>query len=241
MTRSMILVIGLIALCGPRAWATPAGAARFKALRSEGERALRSLQRDTRIQAHWQVNRTRPSLIVGLFVQVAGTSDVARARRFISQHPGLFIDATGELKLVDERAGRDLRVIRFQQRHCGLVVEGSTISVALDGAGLIRSVRSDVEPIPPETPISPRISADAAVAALTAAHRIAVTPRTSSAELVILPGATPRLAYKLALPGLLPSPPDAVHFIDAVDGRYLGSRRGVIHLRAPAAVGEVRR
>jgi hypothetical protein len=225
MRTSLLVGLFTVAVLLPAAaQSAPDRASLFKARRLEARDAVRALQRSGGVTARWQAHRTRPSLLLGLREQTSGATDTAKARSFLQRLPRLFVPAH-DLVAVATLSGQGLRVVRFQQRYRGLPVEGATVSVSIDSTGRIRAVRSNVEPVPAGTSTTPRITAAAAVRSAARALGLpSPAPVTRSAKLVILPGATPRLAHVV----MLPARSDlfgVLHYIDAIDGRYLGSRQ----------------
>jgi Zn-dependent metalloprotease len=199
----------------------PDRASLFKTRRLEARAALQAMRHSAPVTVRWQAHRTRPALLQGLHERAQGPTAAAKARSFLQRHPALFVP-TDDLVTVETLSGKGLTVVRFQQRYRGLTVEGTTVSVSLDTTGRVRAVRSDVEPIPTGTSITPRITAAAASRA--AAHALGLpspAPVSRPARLVILPGATPRLAHVVLLAARF----GVVHYIDADNGRYLGARQ----------------
>lgn len=213
-------------------------AKRFEVHRLKAVAALEKLKHGSDVSAVWQAHRARPVVILGLNLRVPGISMAQRARAFLRLHPALF-GRIESLRLMETKASRDLAVVRFQQLYRGIEVDGATVSVSLDKSGHIRAVRSDAEPIEVET-VRPRISQDeAGRAAFHAIHgqsHTAAGLSPSTAKLVIVPGATPRLAHRVLLPWSA-DPRGRLHLVDAISGGYLGSRPGVLwHLHATREV-----
>jgi len=168
-------------------------------------------------------------MIRGLAVKERGKSDLARARNFITRRPALFAGAGSRLVHQKTLGTSSVKVVRFAQVFRGVPVEGAMIAVALDRAGRITSVTSGVEPVSLHR-VKPRVSAAAAVkiaVRATGARPGAATLRGIKPKLVILPGGTDRLVYKVMLP-LGINPAGRWHLVDAITGKHLGYRRGII-------------
>jgi Zn-dependent metalloprotease len=205
----------------------------FKAERTRAQISVKQLDRLGAAKVTWQAHRTRPSMITGLSIKTHGDSDIQRVRAFLERHPALFMDGASKLETLPTRQIRSRRVVRLQQTYRGLVVEGATIRVTLDDQDRIRAVHTDLEPVHLPT-IRPKLSPRQAlgVAFKTAAGRNPSGEElarldSSSARLIILPGPTQHLAYKVMLPFGI-NPLGRFLMIDARTGQYLGSRRGVI-------------
>lgn len=222
-----------VGLCAFAARAESTRTQWFKAERSRAQISVRKLDHQGVARVSWQAHRTRPSMITGLSIETRGDSDIQRVRSFLAKHPALFVDAKSKLEPLPTRQLRDRRVVRFQQTYGGLVVEGATIRVTLDGQDRIGAVHSDLEPVSLPT-IRPELSPRQA---LRLAFKTAMGRNPdgeelsrldpSSARLIVLPGPTQHLAYKIMLPFSV-NPQGRFLMIDARSGQYLGSRPGVI-------------
>ena len=196
--------------------------ASFKADRLRATKVLSRLAGPGKLTVRWAAHRTRPAMIRGFAFRATGATDAERVRRFLTDRPELFVSGNNTLEQVDVRETRDLRVFRFRQLYRGLVVDGATVSVALDRAGLVRVVHSEVEPVSLSS-TRPGISGAAAVER--ARMRLGSRSRApASTQLVVVPGVSPRLAFRV----LLPENPARFHFIDASSGARLGARRAAI-------------
>jgi hypothetical protein len=210
-----------------------------KARQVQAQLALERLRVDGRqLSIHWPSHRASPRMIRNLSFRVEGRDNAARARRFLELIPEL-VGSTSQLEPLSVRGTRDVAVHRFRQVFQGVAVEGGGVSVVFDRAGLIRALHVDAEPVRLET-VTPKITpAQAAAVAeqVFLKKRGVGAPAVETPRLLILSGATPRLAFKLQLRG---DPTFRFHYVDARDGRYLGSRRGMI-VDAHAKRKEVRR
>jgi hypothetical protein len=221
--RAVALAGVALLLLGPTS-ARADASARFRVERDRAGQALAKLasRTSTQLTVHWPAHRTRPAMIRGLAVRIAGDSNVQRARRFVEGHPTLFAGRGSTLRQVETRESRDLIVVRFQQLHRGIPVDGADLRVSLDRAGRVTAVHSDCEPVDLPS-VRPRLSPRAAVDAARQVAGVAPGLR-ANATLVILAGPTPRLAYRVA--GL--DPFGKLLFVDAGTGAFLGARRGMI-------------
>lgn len=223
MTRLLTLLV--LGTWASTALAGPDRAAWLKAQRGKARQELQKLG-GAKLTVQWPAHRSRPAVIRGLSVKVSGRGDVERARRFAEQRPALFAGAGSRLVHEKTLAAGDVRVVRFKQTFRGVPVEGVMLTVGLR-RGRVTSINSDVEPISLRSGVTARVSRAAAVkVALGAAGArglsLSVQPR-----LVILPGGTDRLVYKVMLP-LSVNPAGRWHLVDAVTGEHLGYRRGII-------------
>lgn len=215
--RRLLLVALALALAAP--------AEARQAERQATSRAIAALGSAVTV---WPPHRSRPSAIRNLAVAVSGRSDVERARRFIALYPALFV-AGLELRHDASRATRDLSVVRFQQLHRGIPVEGAVVIVALDGAGRVRAVSSEAEAVA-HVRTTPRLtrSAAARIAYRISGHALdGASPSDPSATLTILPGPTTHLAYKVMMP-IGANLQGRVCFVNAETGAHLGWRRATI-------------
>jgi Zn-dependent metalloprotease len=165
-------------------------------------------------------------MIRGLTLVLPGATFEDRARRFLDGNPALFVDRRSGDTLVHlstETAG-GANVVRFQQHHAGVPVDGAIVAVTLDTAGRIIAVSSEAEPVTLPS-AQPKISAEVA---LRVAHRaVSRGGGGGSARLLILAEGAARLAYRVVLP-FEADPAGRVHLVDASSGEYLGWRRGII-------------
>lgn len=218
MSYRVICLAVVLSTVGPVAHAGPGSG---QPERSRAEAALARL--GPGLSVRWTA-AARPVVIRGLDVSVRGADDADRARRFVLQHPDLFLGRAGgsRLELVDLRGTRDRRVVRLRQLHRGLEVVGARVAVSLDSRGHVRAVRSSVGPLSLPTATA-RIDGRAAVSA--ARRTLGLGEGRGRAELVVWSEGRARLAYRVALAG---DPSFRVYFVDAGDGSYLGARRGAI-------------
>jgi hypothetical protein len=241
--------------------AAPASrAAWMKSRRAEAQRALADLgsAQTSKPAAVWPAHRSRPALVTGLDLALAGRDAAERARGFVERFAGLFAGAgagsPSGLELVEVRRTRDVEVALFRQTWRGIPVEGAQARVSLDRpSGRVRSYTSTVEPlfgggIAPRPKLSP-------LEAARAAHRAASGKEATPGEekllgklrptLVVLADGPARLAYRVALPMTFDRAGriDArVHYIDALTGAHLAERPALVLDGPPpwAAAKEVR-
>jgi len=218
MSHRIVCLAVVLSIVGPVAQAGPR---RGHLERRRAEAALTRLGPDLTVR--WAA-APRPVAIRGLDVSVLGADNADRARRFVLQHPDLFLGRAGgsRLELVDLRETRSQRVVRLRQRYRGLEVVGARVTVSLDLRGHVRAVRSSLTPLSlPST--TARIDPRAAVAA--ARRALGLGDGQGRAEPVVWSEGRARLAYRVVLAG---DPSFRIYFVDAVDGSYLGARRGAI-------------
>lgn len=212
------------------ALAGPDRASWFQIQKQQARKALEQLQLHGSARVVWPAHRSRPAMIRGLAITAPGNSDIQRARNFLKGRPALFAGAGSRLAPLESRSTRDLRVVRFRQLYRGIPVEHARITVALNRAGQITSVHSEVEPVLLRSGVKPRISRAAAVrAALAAAgaRPVAALTRGLQPSLVILPGGRARLVYKVMLP-LSVNPAGRWFLVDAHSGTFVGWRQGLL-------------
>ena len=222
-----ILILLVLGTWASTALAGPNRASWLKTQRAQAREALSRLGSPNSLTVHWPGHRSRPAMIRGLAIKGQGRTQVERARNFLSRRPALFAGAGSRLVLLDTRGTSDVHVVRFAQVYRGVPVEGAMITVALNRAGRISSVNSDAEPISLRD-VKPRVTPGAAARiALGAAGSSAAAIKGIKPMLVILPGGTDRLVYKVMLPlGL--NPTGRWHLVDAASGKHVGYRRGII-------------
>jgi len=226
---SRILILLVLGTWASTALAGPDRASWLKAQRGNARKALDLLDGANSLTVHWPAHRSRPAMIRGQAIKEQGRNHVERARNFISRRPALFAGEGSRLVLQDTRGTSDVHVVRFAQVFRGVPVEGAMITVALDREGLISSVNSDAEPVTLRG-VKPRVTPGAAVQIALRATRVrssAATVRGIKPMLVILPGGMDRLTYKVMLPlGL--NPTGRWHLVDAISGKHIGYRRGIM-------------
>lgn len=229
MRVSRFLIVLVLGTWASTAMAGPDRASWLRSQRAQAHRALKRLGNTGSLTVHWPAHRSRPAMIRGLAVKEQGRDDVQRARNFVSRRPALF--AGPGSRLVHDRTlhAGDLRVVRFVQVYKGVPVEDAVIAVAINRQGLIRSVNSELEPVTLRM-VKPRVTAGAAVQTALRATKTragAAMARGVQPKLVIIPGGTCRLVYKVMLP-LGINPMGRWHLVDAISGKHLGYRRGII-------------
>ena len=226
MRLSRLLLVLLLGGSASTALAGPERAAWLKNQRAQARQALQRLG-GSNLTVQWPAFRSRPAVIRGLAVKVTGAGDRERAHTFLTRHPALFAGAGSRLVHEKTLGAGDVRAVRFRQVFKGVPVEGATIAVALDRAGRVTSVTSDMEPITLRQ-VKPRITGHAAVKiAIRATGTRAAAARGLRAHLVILPGGTDRLVYKVMLPFGI-NPRGRWHLVDAMTGKHAGYLRGII-------------
>jgi len=239
----MFLLIAGLTLPANMVGAEPPRTAWFATHRAEARRALDQLEDGQgRLQVHWPAHRVFPAMVRGLSASTRGATPAQRARHFLGQHPALFIAGAGLLKVVDTRATHALRVVRFAQFFKGVLVEHAGISVALDRAGKVRAVHSNIEPVELRS-TKPRVKQAAALQKIARTIKGKAMPARvlarARARLLIQGGGSPRLVYKISLPLEVDPVVGCWHLLDAHSGEYLGARKGII-VEGRTRTGEVR-
>ena len=244
--RTIFLALALACAGSTVALAGPDRATLLKARRARAQQSLHKLQQGRQLDLQWPAHRSRHAVIRGLAHRVSGATVEQRARTFLGRYPALFAAAHSTLKLVHSRGTHQVRVVRFQQVHRGVPVEGAELNVVQDRAGRVTAVTSEVEPLDLAS-VTPRIRADAAINAVL---RGATGGKVSRAarqlvqglrpRLVIIGGGAPRLVYKVMLPLSL-NPHGRWYLVDAGTGKVVGWRPGAIIERRPHAHQEVPR
>lgn len=203
------------------------------AVRARAEAAIKSLAGGGDITVRWRPGRSRPSVIRGLSHATVGATAQARALGFIGSHPDLFLPA-GQLRAVQTRSAGSLTVVRLKQvtGKDAIEVDGGEVTVALDSAGKVTAVHAELLTLGGPVPRA-RLDRQAAVAqvlGLLAGKKgpVAVPAQLRGLRpaLMVLPGATPRLVYRVMVPLWL-DPLGRIHLVDAVNGEILGWRPGM--------------
>jgi Zn-dependent metalloprotease len=223
----LLLLLGLI-LATAEAAADPSPL--FFSARARALQALSALRQSGPVEVEWPAPRCQPSMMHGLRVPCQGKTNVDRARNFLTRYAALFADARSELVLLDTQTTRERTVIRFQQTLGKIPVDGAIVSVALDSEGRVRSVGSEALPVSLPS-LRAKLSGRQAARRALEVSLPSATPReierwSGKADLVVLAEGSPRLAYKVSLPGQ--DPQGRLHLVDALTGEYLGWRRGVL-------------
>ncbi len=213
------------------AWVTAADA-RPDHQRSRAEAAVKKLAGARNLTVRWRADRSKPALLRGLSVATTGDTVAARALGFLGANPDIFLP-TDQLRLAETRGAGGLSAVRFRQvTKGGIPVDGGEVTVALDGAGTVSSVHSEL--ITLAGPI-PRAKLNGQQALAVALGRLAGkdTPLTVPRELaslrpglVVMPGLSPRLVYRVMLPLWLDIL-GRVHLVDAVTGDFIGWRQAM--------------
>ncbi len=225
----LFVLLGAQALMATPSLGDPARVGRFKQLRAGAQQALESLapRGGQPLTVRWSSARPTPVVVRGLAIASPGQTSEQRARAFLRLHPRLFAAAVPQLRHVETRSSRGIDAVRFQQHHMGLPVEGASLVVALDNGGRVRSLRSSLVAVNLST-TRPVLRARRAMAiAARQAAGAAAAAVGGEATLVITAGGRPHLAYAVLLPFSV-DPRGRRHLVDAVDGAYLGWRRGVL-------------
>ena len=201
--------------------------------RAQAEAAIKVLASGQRVVVRWRPDGIRPALIRGLSVATRGETAQARALGFLGAHPRIFLPVD-QLHEVDTRAAAGLTVVRFRQvaGPARIEVDGGEITVALDAGGKVLSVNSTLIPMDAAIPAA-RLDARAALALVLGRLVGKKGPVPVPAELsglrpalMVMPGETPRLVYRVMLPLWL-DPLGRIHLVDAVKGDVIGWRPGM--------------
>lgn len=239
-TLSILLVLA-VGLPAAAQQARTQTASRLQA-RGLARSAMQSLRRQaSQLRVAWRADRVRPTMLRGFALTLPGKTLAARARAFIDRYPGLVARSSSELTLIGQRSSAGRRVLRFEQRLGGVVVDRSLLTMAFDDRNRLVAVHADTRPLP-SLDTRPRISVPQAIAATwqvvsrrparaTERRRLRGLP----AKLVVQALANQaRLVYLVVLPLSLDIG-GRQHMVDAHSGRYLGWRRGVVWHRRPTA------
>jgi hypothetical protein len=201
---------------------------------SLSDRALQALQ--ARSDGTWRVTKNPatelPRMLAGAKSGSYGTNPVQAAQAFLAENTDLFLPGSlskpaGEgilLHLASSRSFLGKTVVEFREEYKGVPVYGATVTVMVDSTGRVVHVTSTADP-------RAIVSAEAArrfedLDATLKASRTNQSLRLVAATntLVILPGATPRLAYQ-AFYKVGASGEPWEYLIDAVTGQTLKTHR----------------
>lgn len=155
----------------------------------------------------------------GLSVEVQGATPAERALAFVNQWRNVLDLGHSDVTLLDVKAlpGRG-HVVRFQQVHSGVVVEGRSLAIKVGLDGHVDNVTSDIVPFELPTPAS-TISAEAAKAAVSNRFAVAMVGRPTKVVNVSAPHLA-RLAWRVPVAVI----PLVAHFyvwVDAETGEIL--------------------
>jgi|GEM_PF-6562134 Zn-dependent metalloprotease len=179
----------------------------------------------------WAADRSRPAMLRGLRLKLAGKNLEQKSRKFITNNAELVVGTSADFQLIDERSTHDRKALRFQQTYKGLVVEGKTITTSFDAEGRLRAFHGNVADIGSiETKAKLQATKAIQVARDTVGHGAKVVTKNAKGKavttLVILPHSPALLAYRITLP-IEADPLGRIHYVDAQSGEYRGVRPGV--------------
>ncbi|WP_425546589.1 M4 family metallopeptidase [Amycolatopsis minnesotensis] len=130
--------------------------------------------------------------------------------------------------------GAGLFYVSYERTYRGLPVIGGDAVVVADGAGRVRDT-SAAETADIKVGTKPGISADRAAAV--ARGQLSTVDSVSSPQLVVVGGATPKLAYEVVVKGRGANLPSNLHvFVDGATGAVL-DKRDDVKAEAPHATG----
>ena len=241
MNKLLFLLVFLVSL---PVGADPGPAARFARIKADANAAVGRL--GTNLTVHWPADRARPSMVRGLRVAVKGDTAGQRALAFVQRYPALFAGNAARFAVGRVQSTRDITAVRLKQLYRGVEVLDAGATVSMDRRGRVVAVHSDGAQVGAALSPTPRVTATRAIALAVEAlaQRFGVPSSASlpaglTPKLAVLPGAQPRLVYRVMLP-LTHDPGGRIHLVDAHDGTYRGWRRGMI-ARPHGPTGQVRR
>lgn len=98
-------------------------------------------------RAHWRNDLVGPSMLLGLFLEAEGATPRAKAEAFLAEHAGLFALEKKDLAYASETVTNGRTVVTFHQVHGDKRVYQRSLTVTVDGRGLVTRVINDTFPI----------------------------------------------------------------------------------------------
>lgn len=98
-------------------------------------------------RAHWRNDLVGPSMLLGLFLEVEGATPREKAETFLAEHAGLFGLDKAHLVYASETVTQQRTVITFHQVHGKKRVYQRSLTVTVDGRGMVTRVINDTFPV----------------------------------------------------------------------------------------------
>lgn len=109
--------------------------------RRAAQGALAALERgEERLRVVWPEGRSAPALVAGLAVQSPGDGPEARAQSFLRRWSALTALSLDELRFRAVETAGARTTVRYAQVIDGLIVEGRSLSITLEGSRVISLV-----------------------------------------------------------------------------------------------------